>query len=77
MYSANVVSNRESVILNKLQPGKVLIKGPEPTLHKKYRDWTGKYFNAEPLKTANAYNRPLTKIVYDTWADTRAIWLKP
>ena len=77
MYSAAVVKYKESALLNKLRYQNVKIKPPEPTLKKKYRDWTGKYYKTSPQGPPSAYNRPLKRIVYDSWADTRAIWIKP
>ena len=77
MYSAGTFGYREPVILNKLQPKNVQIKPAEQTFKKKYRDWTGKYYVYQPLKAANAYDRPMKRPVYDTYADTRQAWIKP
>ena len=75
MYSAETTRYRERSLLNRLKPENTKIAGPPPTIRKKYRDWTGKYFKLPPVKTENAYNRPLKKVVYDTWGDTRGVWL--
>ena len=79
MYSAGNFKHRIPVVVSKLQASKVKIAGPGdgPTVFRKYRDWSGKYSLAKPDKEPNAYNRPLKKLVFDTWADTRGIWLKP
>ena len=74
MYSAANVTYRAKVRSEKLKPGNVQIKTPEPTIRKKYRDWQGKYYNSPPVAGPNAYNRPLKKILYDTMSDTRSIW---
>ena len=75
MYKQGSRRHKESTLLERLKSDHIKIKGPEPTVRKKYRDWTGKYFKLPPAQTESAYNRPLKKIVYDTWGDTRSVWL--
>ena len=60
---------------NFIFPENTKIKGAEPTVRRKYRDWTGKYHKNVIAPPESAYNRPLKRIVYDTWSDTRGIWL--
>ena len=75
MYSANFVKFKQRNLLERLKPENTQIKGPEPTVQKKYRDWTGKYHKTTISPPESAYNRPLKRIVYDTWADTSGIWI--
>ena len=77
MYSNSTVRDREAIILHKLHPSKVKIQPAGQTFRKKYRDWTGHY-NSVPLpKAPNAYNRPMKRPVYDSYADTRGAWIRP
>ena len=75
MYSADTVKYKERSLLQRLKPENTKIKGPEPSVRKKYRDWTGKYHKTLIAPPESAYNRPLKRIVYDTWTDTRGIWI--
>ena len=44
--------------------------------YKHYMDWQGNFLKNWVAPPKSAYDRPIKKIHYDLWADTRSIWPK-
>ena len=44
--------------------------------YKHYMDWQGNFLKHWVPPPKSAYDRPIKKIHYDLWSDTRSIWPK-
>ena len=72
-----------SIVLKYRKPVKDIILAEENTkirlpfrenTMKHYMDWQGNFLKNWVAPVKSAYNRPIKKIHYDIWSDTRSIW---
>ena len=74
-----------SIILKYRNPVKEILLAEDQTKHqlpqfqnkyKHYMDWQGNFLKTWVAPPKSAYDRPIKKVHYDVWSDTRSIWPK-
>ena len=72
-----ILRYRKPVLDDKLKPENVKHSFSQyHNTRKHYIDWRGNFQKNWSAPPASAYNRPLKKIHYNLWADTRTLWPK-
>ena len=72
-----ILKYRKPVLELKLKEENVKQTFPQyQNTRKHYIDWQGNFQKNWTAPPHNAYNRPIKKIRYNLWADTRNLWPK-